>query len=107
VSATARDEGVRHPADRSSLSGPWGEQPFLRQLHVRLAPDAHVFMADNVFVVGHDGALLTRPGSDDAHKRRTLNDGTTYGIVNNHFTEGELRPHGPAQIARDGSHENP
>jgi len=65
--------------------------PFLRQLHARLAPHAHVFMADNVFVAGLGGALVTRPGCDDTYKRRTLNDGTTHEIVKNYFTEGELR----------------
>jgi SAM-dependent methyltransferase len=48
---------------------------FLQGFHVRLGPGAIVFMADNVYVPGIGGELVTRPGIEDTFKLRELSDG--------------------------------
>jgi SAM-dependent methyltransferase len=64
---------------------------WLEAFHARLEPGASVVLVDNVFVPGVGGDLLSREGTDDTFKRRTLDDGTEHEIVKNYFTEAELR----------------
>lgn len=64
---------------------------FLRGLHGKLPPRSRVFMADNVYVPGVGGELVTPPGSEDTYKLRTLGDGSTHLVLKNYFGEGELR----------------
>lgn len=39
---------------------------------------------------GAGGELLTRPGTEDTFKRRTLSDGAQYEILKNYYTETDL-----------------
>jgi SAM-dependent methyltransferase len=64
---------------------------FLDLFHSKLLPGSVIFMADNVFVEGVGGELITKPGEADSYKRRTLNDGSTYEILKNYYSEEELR----------------
>lgn len=64
---------------------------FLKSLHSRLKPGAVVFMADNVYIEGIGGELLQRDDEEDTFKLRTLDDGSTYEVLKNYFTEAELR----------------
>src|SRR5690348_12005201 len=60
---------------------------FLAGFHAKLSPGARVFMADNVYVEGVGGELVQKPGEADTYKRRQLQDGTTYDVLKNYFTE--------------------
>jgi SAM-dependent methyltransferase len=64
---------------------------FLDGLHTRLEPGAVVFMADNVYIPGVGGELVTRAGSDDTYKLRTLGDGSRHEILKNYYDEQQLR----------------
>jgi len=64
---------------------------FLKGLHQTVSKGATVILADNVFVEGVGGALIHKPGESDTYKIRTLEDGTTYEILKNYFSEVELR----------------
>jgi len=64
---------------------------FLTQLHARLGQGATVYMADNVYVPGVGGDLVTRPDSEDTYKRRRLASGRQYEIVKNYHTREQLR----------------
>jgi len=64
---------------------------FLSGFHRRLAPDGSVFMADNVYVPGIGGELVRRTGEVDTYKLRKLADGSTFEILKNYYTFGELR----------------
>jgi SAM-dependent methyltransferase len=65
--------------------------PFLAQFHARLGNGAVVLMADNVYIPGLGGELITRPGCKDTFKRRLLADGSKHEILKNYYTEAELR----------------
>lgn len=63
---------------------------FLRAFQHRLAPGSVVFMADNQYVPGQDGELVTRPGEKDTFKRRTLSDGSQVEILKNYYDADQL-----------------
>jgi 2-polyprenyl-3-methyl-5-hydroxy-6-metoxy-1,4-benzoquinol methylase len=64
---------------------------FLLGLHARVGPGAPIFMADNVYLEGLGGTLITKPGSPDTYKLRQLKDGTAHEIVKNYYTADELK----------------
>ena len=63
---------------------------WIRHMHGALAPDAHVFIADNTYIEGVGGRLVTKEGDPNTYKLRTLNDGSQHLIVKNYFTPEEL-----------------
>lgn len=63
---------------------------FLQGFHERLGSGAHVFIADNMYVAGRGGELITREDSEDTYKRRELADGSQHEILKNYFTYEEL-----------------
>jgi ubiquinone/menaquinone biosynthesis C-methylase UbiE len=65
-------------------------QEFLLQFHAMLKPQATVFMADNVFVPGLGGELVSDPASPDTFKLRKLKDGSVHRILKNYYSESEL-----------------
>jgi SAM-dependent methyltransferase len=64
---------------------------FLNGFLRRLEPGAVVVLADNVYIPGLGGDLITHPDRPDTCKRRTLADGSTHEILKNYFTESDLR----------------
>lgn len=63
---------------------------FLQGLHERLGSGAQVFIADNVYVPGRGGELITHADSEDTYKRRVLADGSKHEILKNYFGYEEL-----------------
>jgi ubiquinone/menaquinone biosynthesis C-methylase UbiE len=55
-----------------------------------LKPGARVFVADNTFIEGVGGKLVTKSGDPNTYKLRTLNDGSQHLIVKNYPTAQEL-----------------
>ncbi|WP_240421342.1 methyltransferase domain-containing protein [Paenibacillus periandrae] len=65
-------------------------EDFLTGFHNKLQPGAKVFMADNVYVEGRGGELITKDNSEDTYKIRELADGSKYEILKNYYTYNEL-----------------
>ena len=63
---------------------------FLCGFHRRLISGAVVFMADNVYVLGIGGELITRLRCGDTFKRRDLSDGSEYEVVKNYYSAEQL-----------------
>ncbi|MGQ7884297.1 methyltransferase domain-containing protein [Paenibacillus sp. WC2504] len=63
---------------------------FLQGFHERLGRGARVFMADNVYVPGRGGELITSEHSEDTYKRRELADGSKHEIIKNYYSYEEL-----------------
>jgi SAM-dependent methyltransferase len=63
---------------------------FLRGFHANLAPGAVVFLADNVFVEGLGGQLVSHPDREDTFKLRRRNDGTGQEVLKNYYGAEEL-----------------
>ncbi|MDR6554449.1 methyltransferase domain-containing protein [Paenibacillus qinlingensis] len=63
---------------------------FLQGLHERLGSGAQVFIADNVYVPGRGGELITHADSEDTYKRRELADGSKHDILKNYWSYEEL-----------------
>jgi len=59
---------------------------WIERMHSMLAPGARVFIADNTYIEGVGGRLVTKDGDPDTYKLRTLNDGSQHLIVKNYFT---------------------
>ena len=55
---------------------------FLQGFHKKLGRDALVFMADNVYVPGIGGQLVTKRGIEDTFKLREGPDGSKYEVLN-------------------------
>ena len=64
---------------------------FLDGFHRQLSPGARVFMADNVFVPGVGGELVSRLGTDDTFKLRELTDGSRHEVLKNYYDAAQLR----------------
>jgi SAM-dependent methyltransferase len=64
---------------------------FLTRFHTRIGNGATVFMADNVYVSGLGGELITRPDDEDTYRRRQLCDGRECEILKNYYDRQELR----------------
>lgn len=63
---------------------------FLEGLHQALEPGSVVFMADNVYLPGVGGELLSEPGSPDTFKLRTLSDGSEHKVLKNYYDAARL-----------------
>ncbi len=64
---------------------------FLSGLHAALKPGSTVFIAENMYVPGRGGELITKPGEEDTYKRRTLPDKSVEDVLKNYYSEEELR----------------
>ena len=65
-------------------------QEFLSGFHHQLSPGARVVLADNVYVPGLGGELVTHPGVEDTFKRREQADGSTVEVLKNYYNAKEL-----------------
>jgi len=63
---------------------------WIEHMHSMLATEARVFIADNTYIEGVGGRLVTKEGDPNTYKLRTLNDGSQHLIVKNYFTAEEL-----------------
>lgn len=63
---------------------------FLAGLHRKLQPGATVLFADNVFVDGLGGELLTPNDEPDTYKIRTLESGESTKVLKNYYDRDEL-----------------
>lgn len=59
-------------------------------LHKLLKPGSHVFIADNTYIQGKGGPLLTKPDDENTYKLRTLKDGSQHTIMKNYYSTEEL-----------------
>ncbi len=64
---------------------------FLLGFHKKIAKHGAVFMADNTYVPGIGGELVTQPGSEDTFKVRKLVNGSEHVILKNYYTKNQLR----------------
>jgi SAM-dependent methyltransferase len=65
-------------------------EEFLIGFHKKLGAGSKVFMADNMYVEGLGGTLITKEGEEDTYKLRQLSDRTSYEIIKNYYTKEEL-----------------
>lgn len=65
-------------------------ESFLQSFHARLGSGANVFIADNVYVPGRGGELISHEDSEDTYKRRELADGSKHEIIKNYYSYEEL-----------------
>jgi ubiquinone/menaquinone biosynthesis C-methylase UbiE len=63
---------------------------WLIHIHTVLEPGALVFFADNNYIEGIGGKLVTKPKDPNTYKLRTLNNGSQHLIIKNYFTADEL-----------------
>jgi len=63
---------------------------FLKSLNNVLRSGSKVFMADNVYVPGLGGKLITKEDDENTYKLRTLKDGSENLILKNYFSVDEL-----------------
>ncbi|MBI3459527.1 class I SAM-dependent methyltransferase [Candidatus Acetothermia bacterium] len=64
---------------------------FLDEFHKKLSKGAVVFMADNVYIPGIGGELVTRPGSEDTFKLRELSDDSKHEVLKNYHSADQLQ----------------
>lgn len=64
---------------------------FLHRFHEKLMSGAVVFMADNIYVPGIGGELITKSGCEDTFKLRELADGSEYEVIKNYYNANQLR----------------
>lgn len=64
---------------------------FLDGFHAQLHSGARVFIADNVFVPGIGGELVSHPGMEDTFKLRQLADGSSHEVLKNYYDAARLR----------------
>jgi SAM-dependent methyltransferase len=64
---------------------------FLASFHGCLERNSIVFMADNLYIPGVGGELVSREGSEDTFKRRKLSDGSEHLVLKNYYDAAELR----------------
>lgn len=63
---------------------------FIEGFHKRLGKGSVVFMADNVYVKGIGGELISKCDEADTYKIRELANGEKYEILKNYYTKHEL-----------------
>jgi len=63
---------------------------FLNGLHEKLGKASAVFMADNVYVPGIGGQLVTEKGIEDTFKLRRRADGTEHRVLKNYYEYDSL-----------------
>ncbi len=73
--------------------------PFLEQLHDRLAPGARVVFVDNLYVEGNSTPLARRDDAGNTYQERRLADGSRHEVLKNYPAPGELE----ARLARLGT----
>jgi len=64
---------------------------FLHRWHGKLGKRAVVFMADNVYVPGIGGQLVSKPGIEDTFKLRQSSDSSKYEVLKNYYDYDSLR----------------
>jgi hypothetical protein len=64
---------------------------FLYGFHKKLGKNAAVFMADNVYVPGIGGQLITKVGIEDTFKLRKASGGSEYEVLKNYYNTDTLR----------------
>ncbi len=64
---------------------------FIETFNKKLSPGSIVFMADNIYIEGIGGELITKQGDENTYKMRKLSDGSSYEIIKNYYDENELR----------------
>ncbi len=63
---------------------------FLKVFHKNLLPGSVLFIADNIFIEGVGGELISKPGHENTYKLRKLSDGSHYEVLKNYYSENEL-----------------
>lgn len=63
---------------------------FLDTLHLRLAKNSVVLMADDVYIKGRGGKLVQKEGQD-TFKRRVLKSGEQFDVLKNYYTSEQLK----------------
>jgi ubiquinone/menaquinone biosynthesis C-methylase UbiE len=63
---------------------------FLSNFHSRLERPAIIFMADNLYVPGIGGQLITKPGVEDTFKLREGSDGWKHEVLKNYYDRDAL-----------------
>ena len=59
-------------------------------LHAVLRPGSRVFIADNAYIPGIGGPVVTKEGDENTYKLRTLNDGSQHMVLKNYYSTEEL-----------------
>jgi SAM-dependent methyltransferase len=65
-------------------------EEFLSSFHHRLERPALVFIADNRYVLGIGGQLITKPGIEDTFKLRDGADGSEHEVLKNYYNRDTL-----------------
>jgi ubiquinone/menaquinone biosynthesis C-methylase UbiE len=60
------------------------------EIHRVMKPNSHIFIADNTYITGLGGPLLTKSNTTDTYKLRTLRGGSQHLIIKNYFTIEEI-----------------
>lgn len=63
---------------------------FLEEFHRVLQNGSEVFLADNVYVPGIGGRLISKPRDKNTYKLRSLKNGTEHLVLKNYFSSQEL-----------------
>ncbi|MBD3192801.1 MAG: methyltransferase domain-containing protein [Candidatus Heimdallarchaeota archaeon] len=63
---------------------------FIKEFHRTLQPGARVFIADNVYVQGLGGQLVTKPNDENTYKHRRLKDKSEFLILKNYFSSDAI-----------------
>jgi ubiquinone/menaquinone biosynthesis C-methylase UbiE len=63
---------------------------FLYRFHKKLGRTAVVFMADNVYIPGIGGQLITKHGIEDTFKLREAADGSKHEVLKNYYNRDTL-----------------
>lgn len=63
---------------------------FLNEFHRVLKKKSPVFFADNVYIPGIGGTLITKPHDENTYKKRVLENGSTHLVLKNYYSSDEL-----------------
>jgi len=63
---------------------------FVEDFHRTLDPGSSVFFADNVYVDGLGGELVSNGSDENTYKVRRLRDGSRHLVLKNYYSEAEL-----------------
>lgn len=64
---------------------------FIEGLHKKLGKGSIVFIADNVYIPGIGGELMSKHDEEDTYKVRELLNGDKYEILKNYYSEDDLK----------------
>ena len=64
---------------------------FLLGFHKRIGRGASVFMADNVYMQGVGGELISQFDSEDTFKMRELSNGSRHKVLKNYYTAYQIQ----------------